>query len=134
MNKKYLKPSQPDHKIFLTFFSNASLKVLQCCGAAEHRGSCQAAASDERDPQGPRILCPCFPWDQGTASTCPSSTVTLKTAGQRRSRFLPCISPQTSSFQRGSYSGADFAKAKPFLTGLAVPWRPSVPVQLFHLL
>lgn len=96
--------------------------VLHCCSVAEHRGSCQAAANDERDPQSHGSFCPCFQWEQGTISTCPASMVTLKTAGQRRIGLLPFISRQNSSFQRDSYLGAGFAKSKPFITGLSVPF------------
>lgn len=110
LNKKYLKPSQPDHKIFLPSFSKAPCRAVV-------QQSCQAAASDGRAPGGPRVCVPVL-WDQGTACQHSDPGNCRK---KQEEQALPFLSPQSCSFQRGSCSGADSADSSRAGCALCAP-------------
>lgn len=93
LKKKWTENTLNHHSLAVKYSLLSFQMLTKCCGAAELSGS------DGRAPQGPRVCVPV--WDQGTASMSPSSTVTLKTAGHRRSSLLPFPSPQPCGFQRG---------------------------------
>lgn len=116
MNEKYFKPSQPDHQLFLPFFSNL---LEKSCRAVVQR---QLSGSDERAPQGPRVCVPVL-WDQGTART-----ATLKTAGHSRSR-LCLLCPLRPAVCREVPAQELIVQNQ---AGLAVPGSLCVPAAL-HL-